>query len=323
MPARRASPRPAAGNDATGTRGVRTYAMVERSSHLDFDIRDQSGRTPLTQPHKHEYFQIQVNLGGDTQHQIGGVARPFTARTLSFVLPHRMHLVPHPPGTRWLVVNFSQSFLWPHLDVAPLDLEDVPLALAPELAPFQFQEHLDFTFGEEAFAQVLGLIGVLQRENAGRRLASAAAIRGALLQLLALTCQQWEGELRALAAAQAQRGSRRAAMARVLRYLRDELAGTPTLADAAQAACLSPNYLAHLVKKETGKTFTDLLTERRLALAQELLLATGERIGEIARRCGFADEAYFARRFRQWHGLSPRAWREERLKALNSVQVLR
>ena len=113
---------------------VRTYAMVERSRHLDFDIRDQSGRAPLTQPHKHEYFQIQANLAGATQHHVGGTVRPFTPGTLSFVLPHRMHLVPHPPGTRWLVVNFSQRFLWPDLHVDPLDLEDVPLALAPELA---------------------------------------------------------------------------------------------------------------------------------------------------------------------------------------------
>ena len=92
--------------------------------------------------------------------------------------------------------------------------------------------------------------------------------------------------------------------------------GCKKAADAAEAASLSPNYLTHLIKKETGKTFTELLTERRLALAQELLLATGERIGEIARRCGFADEAYFARRFRQWHGLSPRAWRERQRQAL-------
>jgi len=301
---------------AAARAAVRTYAMVERSNHLDFDIRDQSLRAPLTQPHKHEYFQIQVNLAGDTQHHVGGTARPFTARTLSFVLPHRMHLVPHPPGTQWLVVNFSQRFLRPDLDVDPLDLEDVPLALAPELAPFQFQEHLDFTFDEAGFAEVRALLATMQRENAARRLASLARIRGCLLELLALTCQRWERELLALAATQAQQGSRRAALARVLRYLRDELAGEPTLADAAEAASLSPNYLAHLVKKETGKTFTELLTERRLALAQELLLATGERIGEIARRCGFADEAYFARRFRQWHGLSPRAWRAQQRQVL-------
>jgi AraC-like DNA-binding protein len=301
---------------ATARAPVRTYAMVERSNHLDFDIRDQSLRAPLTQPHKHEYFQIQVNLAGDTQHHIGGTVRPFTARTLSFVLPHRMHLVPHPTGTQWLVINFSQRFLRPDLAVDPLDLEDVPLSLAPELAPFQFQEHLDFTFDAAGFAEVQALLATMQHENAARRLASLTRIRGALLQLLALTCQRWEGELLALAATQAQQGSRRAALARVLRYLRDELAGEPTLVDAAEAASHSPNYLTHLIKKETGKTFTELLTERRLALAQELLLATGERIGDIARRCGFADEAYFARRFRQWHGLSPRAWREQQRQAL-------
>ena len=307
----------------TSSSMVRTYAMVERSDHLDFDIRDQGQRAPLTLPHKHEYFQIQVNLAGETQQHIGGTLRPFPPRCLSFVLPHRMHLVPHPAGTRWLVVNFSQRFLRPDLNVDPLDLEDVPLTLAPELAPFQFQEHLDFVFDEAPFGEVLALLDSMQRENAARRLGSEAAIRGALLQLLALSCRHWEVELRALATAQAQQGSRRAALARVLRYLREQLAGEPTLAAAAEAACLSPNYLAHLIKKETGKTFTELLTERRLARAQELLLATTDRIGEIARRCGFADEAYFARRFRQWHGQSPRAWREQQRQELNSVQVLR
>lgn len=295
---------------------IRTYAMVERSSHLDFDMRDQSLRAPLTQPHKHEYFQIQVNLAGATQHHVGSTIRPFPPRTLSFVLPHRMHLVPHPPGTRWLVLNFSQRFLRPDLDVDPLDLEDVPLAIAPELAPFQFQEHLDFTFDAAGFAQVQALLDTMQHENTARRLASLACIRGCLLQLLALTCQRWEPQLLELARSQAQQGSRRAALARVVRYLRDELAAEPTLADAAQAASLSPDYLAHLIKKETGKTFTDLLTERRLALAQDLLMTTSLRIGEIARRCGFSDEAYFARRFRQWHGSSPRAWREAQQRVL-------
>ncbi|UDF36823.1 UNVERIFIED_ORG: AraC family transcriptional regulator [Shinella sp. XGS7] len=300
--------------------GVRLYGMAERSEHLDFDIRDQSRRAPLTQPHKHEYFQIQVNLAGETVQHIGSAQRPFPTRALSFVLPHRMHWVPHPAGTRWLVLNFSLRFLRPELAVDPLDLEDVPLNVAPELAPFQFQEHLDFVFAPAEFEPVQALLDLMQRENAARALGSELALRGALLQLLALTCRRWEAELRALAAAQAQQGSRRAALDRVLRYLREQLAGEPTLGAAAEAACLSPNYLAHLIKKETGRTFTELLTERRLALAQELLLGSGARIGEIARRCGFADEAYFARRFRQWHGQSPSAWREARL---NSVQDLR
>ena len=95
-----------------------------------------------------------------------------------------------------------------------------------------------------------------------------------------------------------------------MRYIRDHLAGEVTLADAAAAAFLSPNYLAHLLKKETGKTFTDLVTERRLEFAQEQLAHSGQRIASIAHASGFADEAYFARRFRQRFGQSPKAYRD-------------
>ena len=290
--------------------GVRTYAMVERSDHLDFDIRDQSGRAPLTHPHKHEYFQIQVNLEGDTQQHVGGAVRPFPSRSLSFVLPYRVHLVPHPPGARFMVINFSQRFLRPDLQVDPLDLEDVPVTLAPELAPFRFQEYVDFCFDEEGFNEVTRLIGTMRQENQARRFGSLELIRGQLLQLIALSCRRWEADLLRLATAQAHQTSRRDAMTRVIRYVRDHLAEEVALTDAAAAAFLSPNYLAHLIKKETGKTFTEIVTERRLERAQELLVSTNARVGDIARQCGFADEAYFTRRFRQWHGASPRQWRD-------------
>ncbi len=117
------------------TAPIRTYAMVERSDHLDFDIRDQAGRAPLTHPHKHEYFQIQVNLQGDTQQHIGGAVRPFRARTLTFILPHRVHQIPHPPDSNFMVVNFSQRFLRPDLQVDPLD--QVPAGAAVKTSIFE------------------------------------------------------------------------------------------------------------------------------------------------------------------------------------------
>ena len=42
---------------------IHTYTMVERSDRLDFEIRGQSVRSPVTKPHRHEYFQIFVNQG--------------------------------------------------------------------------------------------------------------------------------------------------------------------------------------------------------------------------------------------------------------------
>src|SRR4051812_2407949 len=87
---------------------VQTFAMAERASHLEFDIRDQGAREPLRQPHRHEYFQIMVTLEGSAQQTIGGAVRPVQAGTLTFVLPYRVHLVPLPAGARFVVINFSQ-----------------------------------------------------------------------------------------------------------------------------------------------------------------------------------------------------------------------
>jgi AraC-like DNA-binding protein len=288
---------------------IKTYGMSERADHPDFDIRDETVRPPLTRPHRHAYFQIQINLAGSTRQSIGAAERPFEPGYLSFVLPYRVHCVPHPPGARFLVINFDQRFIRPELDVDPLDLEDVPLERVPEFAPFRFQEFLDYHLAADDFAEVRALCDKMLAENAARRFYSREILRGLLLQLIGIVCRRYEHELVPLAAAQAQAAGRRDALSRVVRYVREHLGESLSLADAAQAAHLSPNYLAHLIKKETGKTFVDIVTERRMEKAQELLCNTALRIQEIAAAVGFEDDAYFARRFKQVHGMSPRAYR--------------
>ena len=289
---------------------IKTYGMSERADHLDFDIRSQLVRPPLVRPHRHEYFQIQINLQGDTEQNVAGTVRPFRRGYLSFILPYRVHVIPHPDGSRYVIINMAQQFLRPGLDVDPLDLEDVPLSRAPELAPFLFQEYADFYFSDEEFPEVEMLLEKMMFENSKRRFGSVEMIRGLMLQLIGMTCRKFEAELLRLSAGQAQRGSRLASLQRAVRYIREHLAGEITLADAAAAAFLSPNYLAHLLKKETGKTFTDLVTERRLEFAQELLSHSSQRIASVAHASGFADEAYFSRRFRQRFGQTPRAYRD-------------
>lgn len=297
------------------TRSIKTYTLAERAIGPDFGIHDERSVTRIGEAHRHQYFQIQLNLAGSTQHHIGATVRPFEPGSLSFVLPYRVHRVPHPPGSRFYVLSFNQRMLRPELDVDPLDLEDVPLERAPEFAPFRFQEFMDFRlagaeleFAEEACA-------LMAAENAQRRFCSLEIIRAHLLLLIGTVCRRYERELLKLAAAQAQRRSRRDALSRVIRHVRENLARRVTLADAARAADLSPNYLAHLLKKETGRTFTDLVTERRMEKAQELLAHTTLRISEVAEAVGFEDEAYFARRFRQCFNVAPRDYRRGQVAA--------
>ncbi|VWD59950.1 response regulator receiver protein [Burkholderia lata] len=289
----------------------RLYGMPERSDRLDFYIRDQASRQAITEPHRHAYFQIQFNLGGDTEQRIGGVTRPFPRGALAFVLPHREHLIPHPEGAHFIVINFSQAFLRADLDVDPLDLEDVPAHRFPELTPFRFQEHLDFILTGDTYDEARRLALCMLDTDRVRTFGSTTLLRGYLLQLIGLVCTQYAGALDKLAQRGAQRAGRRDALARVLRHVRANLTREDlTLAATAEAAFLSPNYLAHLVRKETGSTFTDLVTERRIALAQSLLAHTSRRIADIARSVGFRDEGYFARRFRARVGVSPKAYRD-------------
>lgn len=66
--------------------------------------------------------------------------------------------MPHPPGARYVIINFAQRFLWPELAVDALDLEDVPVSQAPALALFLFQEYLDFELEAEGLGEAETLI---------------------------------------------------------------------------------------------------------------------------------------------------------------------
>jgi AraC-like DNA-binding protein len=297
---------------ATSDARIRTYTLAERAAHPDFAIHDERTRSRIQEAHRHEYFQVQLNVRGRTRQHIGAVERPLEPGSLSFVLPYRVHRIAHPAGSRFYVISFAQRFLRPELDVDPLDIEDVALSQAPELAPFLYQEFLDFRLRGGELDAAQAACRAMTAENGRRGFCSAELIRAHLTLLLGLVCRRYEPQLVELAAGQAQRRSRRDALARVGRYVRENLTRRITLPEAAAAAMLSPNHLAHLLKKGTGKTFTVLVTERRMERARELLSHTGMRISEIAHEVGFDDEAYFARRFRQCLGMSPREYRERR-----------
>lgn len=83
------------------------------------------------------------------------------------------------------------------------------------------------------------------------------------------------------------------------------------VSEIAAAARMTPNHFSALFHRHKGRTFREFLTEERIAKAKELLGDLTLNISEVALRVGFEDAGYFARRFRQITGASPRKWREE------------
>ena len=293
---------------------VPTYGMQERSERADFHIREKSHDNAEPAPHRHEYFQIQINLGADTTQRIGNVERPFPRHGLAFILPHRIHYIPASQGGHFLLVNFDQSFLAPQLTCSPLDLEEVSVELAPELAPFLVQQHLDFVAHGEAWEEVAQLLNKMQAQDNDRGFGAREYLRGCVLQLIGLVCRNYAQALLELSSSNAAQTGRRDALKRMTEYVRQHLADPDlNLKTTAAATYLSPNYLTHWLRRETGKTFSELVLERRMHLARTLLTTTRRPVGEVASLCGFADEAYFSRRFRQTHGIAPGQFRKREL----------
>lgn len=69
--------------------------------------------------------------------------------------------------------------------------------------------------------------------------------------------------------------------------------------------------MSRLIKKKTGKTFKDLLIEKRMKQACYLLCNTNLTVSEIACTIGYENTSYFHRLFRSMNGMSPGAYREE------------
>ncbi len=92
-------------------------------------------------------------------------------------------------------------------------------------------------------------------------------------------------------------------------YIERNYAFAPSLAATARHLGISGKYLSQLFKNEYGFTFSEYLTETRLAAAAKLLRDGKLQVAEVASRCGFADSSYFIRVFREHFGKTPRNYR--------------
>ena len=105
--------------------------------------------------------------------------------------------------------------------------------------------------------------------------------------------------------------AREAYVRRAIGYMRQAY-GNPALKmeEVAHYAFISTSYLTQLIRRETGRTFSELLTEIRMERAASLLSETDRKTYEISARCGFANTTYFSTVFKRVYGMTPTEYRK-------------
>ena len=99
---------------------------------------------------------------------------------------------------------------------------------------------------------------------------------------------------------------------RVHQHIESNLAQRLTTEGLARVVNLSASHFSRAFVRSFGSTVHHYVMNRRVALAQRLMLDTPEQLSRIALSCGMSDQSHLTRWFRRVVGETPAAWRRAR-----------
>ena len=98
---------------------------------------------------------------------------------------------------------------------------------------------------------------------------------------------------------------------KILYYIEEHITEDLTLHTISKVVNLSREYTSYIFKKETGKTLTAYVNERKLLLAKELILGGEMSLVDVAHYLGYDNYNYFCRMFKRYLETTPMGLRQK------------
>jgi len=95
------------------------------------------------------------------------------------------------------------------------------------------------------------------------------------------------------------------------RYIWENYTKKIGLREIAGAAGLSASYFSSIFKEEMGENLSNYLNRLRVEKAVTMLVSTNISISKIAEACGFEDQSWFSKIFKNNTGFTPGKYREQ------------
>ena len=94
----------------------------------------------------------------------------------------------------------------------------------------------------------------------------------------------------------------------VLNYI-EEHYKNGSLSELAEIMNYDVYWLSKAIKKQTGKTYKELLQSKRMSQAAYLLTNSTLPVADIIESVGYDNTSYFYRKFKEWYGMGPKEYR--------------
>lgn len=103
--------------------------------------------------------------------------------------------------------------------------------------------------------------------------------------------------------------SRSAKLNHAILYIKNNLSSRITVRQVANACYCSESSISHLFKEAMGEGINSFILHERIAMAQRLILHSGDTMSEIAVKCGFVTNKYMTGVFKRHIGMTPTEFR--------------
>jgi AraC-like DNA-binding protein/ligand-binding sensor protein len=100
-----------------------------------------------------------------------------------------------------------------------------------------------------------------------------------------------------------------AALRKAERYIRGNYTRKISLQEIANVSGLSAPYFSTIFREEMGENLSAYLNRLRVEKAGRLLTETDKSLSEISGSCGFEDQSWFSKIFKNYTGMSPGKYR--------------
>jgi AraC-like DNA-binding protein/quercetin dioxygenase-like cupin family protein len=252
--------------------------------------------------HTHDYVEVVYMCEGTTTHTVGGQSVVLQQGELLFLSQSAVHQVS----------RAEESDVAVNLIVLPSFFDTALTALGEEETPLR-RFLVDCLCGQNTGPGFLhfrvanvkpiqnlieNLLWSILQDTPNKRKTSQLTMALLFLQLI--------GHTETLASAD----DEEAATLKLLRYVESNYI-TGSLTEAAKLLHYDLCWLSREVKAKTGKTYTQLVQEKRLAQAAFLLRSTHRRVADISQAVGYENISYFHRIFTAAYGKSPKHYRDE------------
>lgn len=273
--------------------------LTEPALSGSFNIRDigpMLKQDDMQQPlHRHEYYFILYLEKGKGVHSIDFEKYPVRNGTVFIMRPGQVHQLHLKKGSQGYLLEFDLRFY------APKD---------ESLKRF-FRQALYKPCCMPARSGMKELTAILQKihkEYQLREKGYAEMIRSGLDMFFISLARESRKQLINNEPAQDYYQER---LEELLSLLEKNLTKEKKAAAYAQMMHLSAFQLNHITRSRLGKTCSALIDDMLLLEAKRQLLATHQRVNQIAASLGYEDSSYFIRFFRKLSGYPPDVFRQK------------